>query len=247
MPSPKSFTVFCSVFLMCCSDDLISEQDDLWDVSENYTIEFRHGIYKSSVEIIEDTCTPSLAKILDETDLWPPPYSPLPSAGYGPNFVFEIYHLRSASTEGLYGLTTRFTKIREGDRITFNYPEDYADGSYFSNNFTRFCEGIDGRDYSSKRTLRSISADQFEVEIQDEWYDTISCDHQSAIRKHLWFPRGKCKERYKIIYKIDEDIPRECLMDVSRPSTDLRPIDPSNSEGSFYPYLPRETIEIACN
>lgn len=246
----RNSVLVCACFfaLIGCGDELLFERNKSWDIKEDYTVEFRHGIYKSSVEIIEDTCTPSLRQIIDTTPLWPPVYSAMPSLGYGSHsFIFQIYNLRSAGFEDLYGLPTRMHKIREGDVYTTKYPEDYLGGYHFSNNFTSFCEGLDGRDYSSKRTIRSVSSDQFEIEIEDKWSGFVSCDHQRAMQKHVWFPRSVCEEHYKIVYTIEEDIPRSCRMDVSQTSLDLRPVDPNNPEGSFYPYLPRETIEVVCD
>lgn len=232
------------IILNSCGDITSSKDEDQWNVDENFTVEFRYGIYKSSLEIIEDTCTPSLKSIINSAPNWPPPYSAMPTNA-NRDFAVIIYHIRSGAEEDILALKTRHDKIRPNDSLSAKYPEDY-DGYYFPSGFKQYCEGFDQRDYLSKRTVRSISAEKFEIEIEDEWIDFISCDYDQMRSRHRWAPKEKCKERYKIIYNIEDDIPRSC--GISDPASSLLtcPVDSGNTapypEAAYYPCFTKEDI-----
>jgi hypothetical protein len=240
-----------SILFINCGDIDLAEDVDPWDLSEGYTVEFKYGFYKSSVEIIEDTCTPSLKDILDTTTLWPPPYSIMSSGIISPgSFIFIPFNLRAGSINLLMGLPSRDGKIRDKDSMTDTTPSSFHP-DYVQNDLSRYCVGLNAADYSSTVTIRSISAEKFEIETEDNWTGFNSCDHALAMRRHAWFPEKICKEKYKIIYKFHEEIPRSCTEAYLGGSSNRKPVNPQNTapypDASYYPSFTKEDIALNCN
>jgi hypothetical protein len=239
--------IIAGVALSACGDPEAVEITP-WDVGENYTLAYKKGIYKSTLEIIEDTCTPSLKSIVDGAELWPPPYSMMPNGYGGPrSFEFRPYNIRSGGQGVLLGLPTKFGKVRRDDPYKVNLP---SENNGFGNPFESYCKNLDGRDYSSVMTLRARAEDRAEVEIEDEWFGFVSCDYEEARRRHAWFPKEPCRERYKIIYTLVEELAKDCRDPYLGDTSVKRPINPQNPapypEAAYYPYYDRDDIVISC-
>jgi hypothetical protein len=246
--------IVAGVALSACGDPEAVEITP-WDVGENYTLAYKKGIYKAKLVILEDTCTPSLQSIVDGAINWPSPYTVAPVSQAGYSFGTYAQNIRALRPTFVMRYPTRLNKVRPGDAVV----QEVARFNLEAGELTRYCEGLDSRDYKSTTTFRVLSEDVFEFETDDRWLGFESCDAEEARRKHAWFPNEPCRERYKIVYTIDEEVDNiqrldfgvpSCLMSAGDIAATYIPVDPLNDNGfnesAYYRSWSRDGINVQC-
>jgi hypothetical protein len=224
-------TMICSL-AWGCADTPVDDDWSLDNPANFYKI--TPGLYKISVEIIEDGCTPSLKKIMEQHPQWPSPYTNVSPRTRRVHFGFP--EIRSGDYMSSYHLPLEEHGLFKHHEEVFRFPNSNSDYYYILNNnfygrasnllevkrkefhfaigpmvfFQEMCDGFSEDMYFMEMRMKGLSENKFEVVYNSNWDNFDKCDVSYARLLSDFFPRHICSESYRIVYEFAYEFDKPC-------------------------------------
>lgn len=188
----KTLTLTTSLLaLLSLTNTACGAEDDLNTPNAPYDIRdlsiARPGIYKTSVEIVEDNCTPSLKQLLDSRENFPPS-SYLIYGGY-----------LNAERESAWGIRLRQFHMRPGNHHFIFMPinELTCAGERCTGEFNWTDNGFPNRCVKIENWTAKVSIDKDRASVLNEIeWTPLPCEIRPGTNGFNHTPQATCREKY---------------------------------------------------
>jgi hypothetical protein len=215
------------LLIAACGGDTIDATPPPWDVPQ--PLPFKQGIYKVTLEIERDECTPSLKLIQELNSEWPSRhdlgrfYINLSNDIYFDAIIIGCTHPRTGAeipetyTNMLYltGYNEQKTLNTIKNKIKHDSPPQTPLRQYSEQLYNQCIKSKQNNSFDETITTSYINDSEIEIAFNSTWTLQDACyDLDSSTGYSLAImPKTSCTEKYKLRYTLERECPRDCVPD----------------------------------
>lgn len=186
----------------CGAEDDLDTQGAPYDIRDTPALSItRPGVYKTSVEIVEDNCSPSLKQLLDSREDFPPS-----------SYLWHTYFpINIGGNKAGWSVRLRQFHMRPGKHhhIVMSMSDLTCDEDTCTGEFNWTDKGFPNRCVKLENWTAQVSIDQVSTSIlHDIQWTPLPCEIDSDSTGFNHTPKRGCREKYWI--HTDYEKPIEC-------------------------------------